>query len=872
MLTVFDGANGYPISNDDYYIRELANGLDEVVFHMSIRDPMYKHIVEEARIRDRDQNYYLIKQIDAGNKDAKIVAQIDIDAFKSAMFENYTNNSATVFNTVLSVLPAGWNCIDHSGVTIRRTIPTGDNARDYNVTAWKVLQDCCNTYKVRFRFDNVNKIVYIVNPATYTNLGAYATRDLNLKDLNFKGKSTDFVTRLYAEGADGLTFADINGGKNYVDNNTYSNKVVSAYWKDERYEDAESLLADAIEKLKALAVPSRSYDCDVLDLANTNPDMYGFEDFSLFNIITLIDDAQERRLDYQIVERWNYPYYPVQNKVVLSTETPKIQNQVVSLIDAVSSPTSTFQQMMQSAIANSTALITGNKGGYVILHDSDGDGEPDEILIMNTPDIATATKVWRWNSNGLGYSNNGYNGNFGLAMTIDGSIVADFITAGTLNGGIVRAGSLDVMALSPSAQNDLNAIHQYIPVDALSNIDRWEINASPVTLGTKTVDGVTYDCLVLDGTGISSYTPSYQTQIKSNYIGAPTLTIDFDYIFSEDVTIANQQQFYLFYKREDNGYYRTLSWDISGNYEKNKVYHFHEVHTLVVGASNDYIPRIGFRFIPNTIAYITNISVTGLESQFEHAMLSYSASGLSSVVQQGNVISSINQSAEQVTINASKIDLSGNLNLKGDFTAYSGTYSNVRAELNDGTLTIMRNDEVMATLGASTIPSTNFLQGAIYLWCVNSPTSRNYSYIDGESASLGDTIIGNLTVNYESHFGGTVYNSSGGVVFTSDRRKKKNIKDLAIEKAKSFIMSLKPREYKFKKGISTSNRKHHGFIAQEVNEAMYEDWGLYIDDKEKDFVGLRYDELIADMVTVIQDQEKRIEALERRLTNDKSNN
>ena len=93
------------------------------------------------------------------------------------------------------------------------------------------------------------------------------------------------------------------------------------------------------------------------------------------------------------------------------------------------------------------------------------------------------------------------------------------------------------------------------------------------------------------------------------------------------------------------------------------------------------------------------------------------------------------------------------------------------------------------------------------------------------------------------------------------------VKQIVAEKAKAFIMALKPKEFKFKEG--TSGRKHHGFIAQEVNKAMYEDWGLYVEDKETDFIGLRYDEIIADLVAVVQDQEKRIEALERTL-NDKS--
>src|SRR5574344_1456557 len=64
----------------------------------------------------------------------------------------------------------------------------------------------------------------------------------------------------------------------------------------------------------------------------------------------------------------------------------------------------------------------------------------NEILIMDTDDINTAQKVWRFNVNGLGYSSTGYHGEFGLAMTMDGSIVADYITAGTLAANLIKTG------------------------------------------------------------------------------------------------------------------------------------------------------------------------------------------------------------------------------------------------------------------------------------------------------------------------------------------------------------------------------------------------------------------------------------------------
>ena len=98
---------------------------------------------------------------------------------------------------------------------------------------------------------------------------------------------------------------------------------------------------------------------------------------------------------------------------------------------------------MQQAVKRATELITGNLGGYVIIHDSNGDGEPDEILIMDTADINTATNVIRMNQAGIGLSNgNGYAGPYQNAITYAG-IVADAITTGTLNADLIKAGTIE---------------------------------------------------------------------------------------------------------------------------------------------------------------------------------------------------------------------------------------------------------------------------------------------------------------------------------------------------------------------------------------------------------------------------------------------
>lgn len=96
---------------------------------------------------------------------------------------------------------------------------------------------------------------------------------------------------------------------------------------------------------------------------------------------------------------------------------------------------------LNDAIDKATSLITGADGGFVRFIYDENDNLT-EIVIMDTDDISTATKVWRWNSGGLGYSSNGYAGPYTLAMTQDGSIVADFITSGTMSANVIRAGIL----------------------------------------------------------------------------------------------------------------------------------------------------------------------------------------------------------------------------------------------------------------------------------------------------------------------------------------------------------------------------------------------------------------------------------------------
>nr|DAS80767.1 MAG TPA: tail protein [Caudoviricetes sp.] len=107
-----------------------------------------------------------------------------------------------------------------------------------------------------------------------------------------------------------------------------------------------------------------------------------------------------------------------------------------STISKIANPT-----YLQASVDRATQLITGNRGGYVVLHSTTG-GAPDELLILDQPDIASAVHVWRWNQSGLGYSGTGYNGPYSTAITADGHIVADFIDTGSLTANIIKSGAI----------------------------------------------------------------------------------------------------------------------------------------------------------------------------------------------------------------------------------------------------------------------------------------------------------------------------------------------------------------------------------------------------------------------------------------------
>ncbi|RGU84817.1 hypothetical protein DWW40_03995 [Ruminococcus bromii] len=131
------------------------------------------------------------------------------------------------------------------------------------------------------------------------------------------------------------------------------------------------------------------------------------------------------------------------SSITLGTAKSNFVNTVAeikSTTDEIKKETDSFPLLMNTAIKNATSLISGQQGGFVVMHTDSVTGKPYELLILDNENLYDARNVWRWNVGGLGFSKSGYNGPYETAITADGKIVADFITSGTLMANIIKAG------------------------------------------------------------------------------------------------------------------------------------------------------------------------------------------------------------------------------------------------------------------------------------------------------------------------------------------------------------------------------------------------------------------------------------------------
>lgn len=336
--------NGPQIAVDDYAIRHKSDGQDELHFEISISDPAYTVLMEEDRIIETtEQQTYTVKQIDAGDRKAKIGCCLDLSDWQTELRMNYSSGNHSATDILSAISPNGWRIEDQTTLVKKRTIEM------QAPTPLEIALQVQETFGCAIRFSTFRKMATLLYPEEQRLSNSYVVDTVNLRAApQFKGKSSDLYTRLYPIGRDGMGIAEVNGGKAYVENLKYTDRIICAVWSDARYEDAKALRDDAQKRVDAAAKPERSWQLNIVDLYRIDPQRWPDMALPIFTVLRLVDGRKGFCANVQVVEDQIFPYYPERNNLTVSTIARSIQRTLRGVCNALNNPNSTFYQKLNA--------------------------------------------------------------------------------------------------------------------------------------------------------------------------------------------------------------------------------------------------------------------------------------------------------------------------------------------------------------------------------------------------------------------------------------------------------------------------------------------------------------------------------------------
>ena len=313
---------------------------------------------------------------------------------------------------------------------------------NYNSTWKEVKEDLIDDLGGYIRVRNHNGHRYIDYIAEFDNLCSQSIEfGENLLDCVREVDMTDIATAVIPLGArleeseiaaleERLTIKSVNDGLDYIVNEEavaeYGFIVKTVTWDD--VTTPEMLLYKGKKWLTDEQFESMVIDVKAVDLHYTDEQI---EQFKLFDMVPVHSSPHGLNRNFPLSKMKVYIDKPSSNtfqlgttvRITLTSMVSEAQSSLQKVVETIPVPSSIVQQ----AIEQATALITAATRGHVVT-------TANEQLIMDTADVNTATRVWRWNLNGFGYSNTGYNGTYKTAITMDGWIVGERIAANSISG------------------------------------------------------------------------------------------------------------------------------------------------------------------------------------------------------------------------------------------------------------------------------------------------------------------------------------------------------------------------------------------------------------------------------------------------------
>ena len=449
------------VEDDKCYYTHNFDGADTLTFEIQKTYAGYSYIAEEVKV-ECWSNRFIVKKIEEQSDFVVITCELDYDDWLKNIYIDFRKTNITLPSVLSLILPNGWTIEYGSGVDItkRTTVEYQEGSQFRAANAKTILSAISSAYGVVFNYNTINKVLYVINTNSFLPSDEFFIEDLNMSDLKFIGESSGFTTRLYVYGKKDdktgkyLTIASVNGGKEYLEDFSYCNKIISDSVVDERYTVPQHLKEYGESVLSEMCIPKRSYTFDV---SNISGQMY------LYKIVTIIDKYRKLRVNHQCIKYVEYKDHSL-DKITLSSVMPSIES-ITSSIHSDNASTASKIQNIDDNIQAISGLVLGTNGPFKWVLDP-STGEKSEFLILIDSDsIGTATKLFKLNDSGLYYSSTGYNGTYSTILNSDGLVVASSSTYNDLQGkpqinGITLIGNktFSDLGLSPLTTAEIEAI------------------------------------------------------------------------------------------------------------------------------------------------------------------------------------------------------------------------------------------------------------------------------------------------------------------------------------------------------------------------------------------------------------------------------
>lgn len=429
----------------DPLITEVLNGLFNLEFDY-VKEGWLSEYLIEGNIIKADGQLFRIRNVDKDIKDTKITILA-----KHIWFDNELNNwiEDVAPTDKVGHLALKW-LLDNAN-EINKFKITGDctkieSARYVRMNPIEAIYNADNSILNRFggelEIDNFN---ITLHRHRGSNTGVEIRQKKNLTGAKYSVDLSTLATRIMPIGNDGLLLPE-----KYIDSPLINNYYAPFYYKLEVDigvdEDAGITLGDCYAKMRqsvqelfdlGIDKPSVTISIDFVELSKTKE----YKQYSSLEtahlgdsckvyipglninlttrIVKIVKNLNKNRITSIELGTPKVDYVTSNNK-----STNKIQNIIAKL-----NPTS----ILEKAKENATELINHPFGGYIYISEDTG-----ELYIMDTNDVSTAQNIWKFGLGGIGFSSTGISGPYGIAITQDGAIVADFITAGHINTNLIE--------------------------------------------------------------------------------------------------------------------------------------------------------------------------------------------------------------------------------------------------------------------------------------------------------------------------------------------------------------------------------------------------------------------------------------------------